>query len=310
MKKEQQRTSLASHRYGKGLAFLGLAFGLALSCLGLAGRPAAAQSDGVLGGVLYATGGPVSVKVEDAEAGYTSELWLKDPNGGDPTYLGTNREVGKVITLPAYPVGTPLVFYIVVEGPGAGNTFTMGDGTANPDGVPHAIVKVTGPGQALVSFEDLIYDPLSPVVPDYDDNVFSFTGVVHTIIEPPLPPTTTDTTPPTITTCSVTPGLLWPPNHKMVDITVAYSVTDNMDAAGDISCKLSVTSSEPDNGLGDGDTAGDIEIIDAHHVRLRAERSGKGTGRVYTITITCTDSSGNTSTKTCTVTVPHDMRGR
>ena len=45
----------------------------------------------------------------------------------------------------------------------------------------------------------------------------------------------------------------------------------------------------------DGNTAPDWEIVDSHHVRLRAERSGRGNGRVYTITITCTDGSGNST---------------
>ena len=46
------------------------------------------------------------------------------------------------------------------------------------------------------------------------------------------------------------------------------------------------------------------QIVDAHHVRLRAERSGTGNGRVYTITITCKDSAQNSSTKATTVVVP------
>jgi hypothetical protein len=51
----------------------------------------------------------------------------------------------------------------------------------------------------------------------------------------------------------------------------------------------------------------DAVIIDAHHVSLRAERLGGGTGRIYTITITATDSHGNTSRANVTVTVPHDQ---
>jgi hypothetical protein len=90
----------------------------------------------------------------------------------------------------------------------------------------------------------------------------------------------------------------------MQDVTVDYSVTDDETPAEDITCSLSVTSNEPEKGVGDGDTAPDWEIIDAHHVRLRAERSGEGTGRIYTITITCTDASGNTSTKNALVVVP------
>jgi hypothetical protein len=94
-------------------------------------------------------------------------------------------------------------------------------------------------------------------------------------------------------------------NHKLTDVTVSYNVTDN---CGVLTTTLSVSSSEPVNGLGDGDTAPDWEVVDANHVRLRAERSGKGVGRIYTITITATDSAGNSSHKQVLVTVPHDQR--
>ena len=107
---------------------------------------------------------------------------------------------------------------------------------------------------------------------------------------------------PTLTSLSVDKPELWPPDHRMVDIAVAYTVSDNADANPTVT--LSVTSNEPDNGLGDGDTAGDIVIVDSHRVRLRAERSSQGTGRVYTITVTCTDSAGKQSVETITVKVP------
>ncbi len=106
---------------------------------------------------------------------------------------------------------------------------------------------------------------------------------------------------PVITDVSVDKPVLGPPNHKMVDVTVNYSATDN---CGSPTCVLTVSSNEPVNGVDDGNTAPDWEIVDDHHVRLRAERSGTGTGRVYTITITCTDSGGRVSTETVTVTVP------
>jgi hypothetical protein len=41
-------------------------------------------------------------------------------------------------------------------------------------------------------------------------------------------------------------------------------------------------------------------------VRLRAERAGAATGRVYTITVECVDVAGNVGTATTGVTVPHD----
>ena len=61
---------------------------------------------------------------------------------------------------------------------------------------------------------------------------------------------------------------------------------------------VSITSNEPDNGLGDGDKPNDIQGAtfgsDDRKFELRSERSGTGLGRVYTITYSATDASGNT----------------
>jgi N-acetylneuraminic acid mutarotase len=72
-------------------------------------------------------------------------------------------------------------------------------------------------------------------------------------------------------------------------------------------CQIaSVASSEPVNGLGDGDAAPDWAVTGALSVDLRAERAGTGPGRVYTITVQCVDDSGNTATAVAQVTVAHD----
>ena len=74
---------------------------------------------------------------------------------------------------------------------------------------------------------------------------------------------------------------------------------------GDVACRIvSVTSNEPQFGLGGGDVGPDREITGDLTVNLRAERSNKGDGCIYTITVECTDASGNTSTSTVTVRVP------
>jgi len=73
---------------------------------------------------------------------------------------------------------------------------------------------------------------------------------------------------------------------------------------------ISVTSSEPDNGLGDGDTANDIQITGALTVNLRAERSGTGNGRTYTITVEARDAAGNATIKTVAVVVPKNQSGK
>ena len=117
-----------------------------------------------------------------------------------------------------------------------------------------------------------------------------------------------DTIAPEIVSASASPKVLWPPNHKMVTVNVKAEVKD---ACGDTSWKvLSVKSSQPLNGKGDGNTETDFKILDDHTVSLRAERSGNDKeGRVYTITLQATDEAGNTSERTTvTVTVPHDKK--
>jgi uncharacterized repeat protein (TIGR03803 family) len=112
--------------------------------------------------------------------------------------------------------------------------------------------------------------------------------------------TVVDATPPTLSDVVVTPNVLWPPNHKMVEVTVNYAATDN---CGTVSNALSVTSNEaPADG-----TAPDWVIEDSNHVQLRADRLGPRTGREYTITVVSTDNAGNSSTRTVTVTVPRDQ---
>ncbi|HME46174.1 MAG TPA: hypothetical protein VKF36_24035, partial [Syntrophorhabdales bacterium] len=111
--------------------------------------------------------------------------------------------------------------------------------------------------------------------------------------------TVQDKTPPTITMASVSPSVLWPPNHKMVDVTVNYTSIDN--CSSQPTCTISgVTSNEPIS-------SSDYSIVDPHHVKLSADRLGSGNGRIYTISIACTDASGNPSTQTVAVSVPHDQ---
>jgi hypothetical protein len=112
---------------------------------------------------------------------------------------------------------------------------------------------------------------------------------------------------PVISSESASPAILWPPDHRMVDVFVRYNAIDNCMVQ---ITRLAVTSNEAVNGTGDGKTIADWEIVDAHHLKLRAERSARGNGRVYTVTITARDSSGNSSDKTLTVRVPKRYLGR
>jgi hypothetical protein len=101
---------------------------------------------------------------------------------------------------------------------------------------------------------------------------------------------------------------LWPPNHKFVAVTLSGAT----DADGDpiTTSVTGVTQDEALNGLGDGDTAPDAAAVAGHpdQVKLRAERSGTGDGRVYRIAVSMSDGT-DTCTKTVVVGVPHDQSG-
>lgn len=112
-------------------------------------------------------------------------------------------------------------------------------------------------------------------------------------------------------------GELWPPNHRYVTKTLedcGIRIYDDCDghiplheANAHITC---VTSDEPENGSGDGNTVDDIVISpDGQSVHLRAERSGGGDGRVYTIYFAVSDKKGNEASGRCVVSVPHDQGG-
>jgi hypothetical protein len=115
-----------------------------------------------------------------------------------------------------------------------------------------------------------------------------------------------DTTPPVIESIVAVPDELWPPNHRMVPVTLTVDVTDVCDSMP--VCSISgVESNEPVNGQGDGNTAPDWELTGALTLNLRAERAGNGNGRIYTVRVNCSDGSGNASTDTVEVAVPHDQ---
>ncbi|HEX4824011.1 MAG TPA: choice-of-anchor Q domain-containing protein [Candidatus Polarisedimenticolaceae bacterium] len=171
-------------------------------------------------------------------------------------------------------------------------------GTATvSDNCPGATVSgVRGDGGSLGSAYPVGTTQIAWSATDASGNV-SLTPAIQTV-------KVDDVEPPSLSTPTSSPAALWPPNHAMRDETIGYTAADN--CPGTV-CTLSVTSSEPVSGLGDGDTAPDWVVQDAHHEQLRAERSGRGNGRTYTTTVTCTDASRNATTKGTTERVVHDI---
>ena len=143
------------------------------------------------------------------------------------------------------------------------------------------------------------FEEESDVLPLYEPNAFRTSDHDPVIIGLDV----CDEIAPTFDEVSVTPDVLWPANHKYVNVEATVRVSDNFDPNPTVEL-VSVVSNEPDDGEDDGNTTNDIVIVDDFHFKLRAERSGIGTGRVYTITYKVTDACGNFSIATVTVTVP------
>jgi microsomal dipeptidase-like Zn-dependent dipeptidase len=114
-----------------------------------------------------------------------------------------------------------------------------------------------------------------------------------------------------IVTCSNNAPALWPPNHKLVPILTSVNVDGGVSGALNFTL-VSATSNEPDNGLGDGDTANDIQGFAVGTAdttgQLRAERSGRGNGRLYTLAYQGLDLAGNAASCTTQIAVPHNAR--
>jgi probable HAF family extracellular repeat protein len=105
--------------------------------------------------------------------------------------------------------------------------------------------------------------------------------------------------PPSIAAATATPNVIWPPNHKLVPVSVAVDATA---VCGPPVCTIALIASDGPSSEDDMVITGDLTAL------LRAEKSGDDMGRTYTITLQCHDAAGNGATHATTVRVPHDRR--
>ena len=110
--------------------------------------------------------------------------------------------------------------------------------------------------------------------------------------------------PPLVSAARPTVECLVVPNHSMTVVGITGVSDPNSNATITIT---KVTQDEPTNGLGDGDTAVDAIINPNGTVLLRAERSGKGDGRMYHVHFTAADLEGSAS-GAVNVCVPHNRK--
>ncbi len=206
-----------------------------------------------------------------------------------------------------YEIGTPVIL--------GGQVSDFDGDSVTYEWLEEESVLFTGPVQTTYGGE--------PVhLPNYENSDFDLgshtvTLGVHDGVNQPVSNDITveiiDTGAPTL---SPVPDktILWPPNHEMIDITIIANASDN--SGGPLTLAATVSSNEPEDGLGDGDMSPDWTepVIDEGGgiitFQLRSERSGSGSGRIYTITIKATDESGNTSEAQVEIIVPHDKRSR
>jgi uncharacterized repeat protein (TIGR01451 family) len=119
-------------------------------------------------------------------------------------------------------------------------------------------------------------------------------------------PNCTTNQPPQCSGVHATPGVLWPPNHKFVPVSLAGVNDPNGDPL--TITIVGISQDEPLNGRGDGNTCPDGRGVGTGSASLRAERSGTGDGRVYHIAFTASDGKGGECAGSVPVCVPHDQR--
>lgn len=102
------------------------------------------------------------------------------------------------------------------------------------------------------------------------------------------------------------PGVLWPPDGSWVTVNAVVTVSDDQDPAPSWVLE-SVTHDEMAEG-GEGAVDGVESGTPDVSFRLRAERHGRGDGRVYTALYRVSDACGNVARDSARVVVPHDGR--
>jgi hypothetical protein len=150
----------------------------------------------------------------------------------------------------------------------------------------------------ITTFNDIIGKKICGAVTS-----FSFFAVFEET-QSPLPPVLNPVADHTV---------LWPPNHKMVDIVIETNVSSP--DGSPVTLSAVVSSNEPVNGAGDGDRAPDwtepaiSQDNEEIRLQLRAERAGTGTGRVYTVSVTAAGQSGPSTTVDIQIVVPKNNKG-
>jgi hypothetical protein len=241
-----------------------------------------------------------AVQLTLSSGAHTFTLTVTDPGGLSSTAT-TRITVQSVNQPPVANAGADQT----LECAGHGGTRVMlnGSNSSDPDGDALSFVWINEANNVVGT---------TAVVP------LNLTGGAHTFTLTVTDPggltaaatthvTVRDTAPPALRV-TLSPGDLWAPHHRFVQITATVEITDSCDASPVVAL-VSITSNDRDNGHGRGDGDGDDEDLDdiravgggpipfgtdVRSFLLRAERAERGSARVvYTVTYMVRDASGN-----------------
>jgi hypothetical protein len=116
--------------------------------------------------------------------------------------------------------------------------------------------------------------------------------------------TVNDVEPPVVSS-SVAMSLLGPPNHDMVNVGLLATAVDNCDGVLPVTVRV-YGNEDDEEPTGDGNFSPDAKDIASGTLRLRQERKGNGSGRVYLIICYAIDAAGNVGFSCSTVGVPQN----
>ena len=230
---------------------------------------------GFIGGI-----GLVLTTPEPADAHTTEIAWRVEPNGDVTFFAGTyhrnSRRGGIIINGVTYNF-TGLAYNLPGDVDGEVSWYNW-----SPSGLDWQTVTVSGLSTGTYS---LTTTRTSAVEAPWGRNLLS---AYIEVVDPNTPPNVDDAAP------SI--AEVWPPNNKMVDISIE-GVTD---ADGD---DITITITGITNNESGTD---DADGVDTNTAQVRADRDGSGTGRVYEIAFVASDGQAKTE-GTVEVTVPHDQ---
>ena len=233
-------------------------------------------------------GASSDVQIAADQNGNLNVVWSDDLSGSSQILFSRFTNPQQVTHHP--PVANAGGDQIVECAGHLGTTVTLnGSGSSDPDGTALTYAW-TDEANNLVGMTAVVQVSATMGVHTFTLTVTNAAGLsasasIHVTVQ--------DTMPPTLTV-SVSPNYLWPPNHKLVQITATVNANDVCDANPTVQL-VSITSSDPlDSDDAEAVGGGAIAFgTDVRSFRLSAERTNLSKPRVYTITYRATDAAGH-----------------